>query len=83
MLPGMGLDPAKMAVMQDISKHINGVIKIDYEAKSVTLLLSSSDPAASEIIPDLVDQLGGALAQQLTAFFAIKGEIIEINKPQE
>lgn len=83
MLPGMGLDPVKMAAMQDVSQHIKGVITIDYEEKSVKLVLSSAVPEAAEIIPDLVDQLGGALAQQLTSFFAIKGEITEVNKPSE
>lgn len=77
----MGLDPIKMAAMQEISQHINGVIRIDYAAKSITVTLSAVKPEAIEIIPDLVDQLGGALAQQLQAFFAIKGEIIEVNKP--
>ena len=77
----MGLDPTKMAAMQDISQHINGIIRIDYAAKSITLTLSSVKPEATEIIPDLVDQLGGALAQQLQAFFAIRGEIVEVNKP--
>ena len=81
MLPGMGLDPVKMAAMQEISQHINGIIRIDYKEKSITLTLSSYKPEAVEIIPELVDQLGGALAQQLQAFFAIKGEIIEVNKP--
>ena len=81
MLPGMGVDPQKMAVMQEVSKHIDGVIRIDYAAKSVTLTLTSVVPEATALLPDLVGQLGGALAQQLSAFFAIKGEIIEVNKP--
>jgi len=81
MIPGMGVDPAKMAEMQKISQHINGVIRVDYEAKMVTLTLSSVVPEASALLPELVGQLGGALAQQLSAFFAIKGEIIEVNKP--
>lgn len=81
MIPGMGVDPAKMAEMQKISQHIDGVIRIDYAARSVTLTLSSVVPEAVALLPDLVSQLGGALAQQLSAFFAIKGEIVEVNKP--
>jgi len=83
MLPGMGLDPAKMAAMQEISQYINGVIKINRSEKSVTLTLSSSNEEAKKILPDLVDQLGAALAQQLQAFFAIKGEIVDVGKPEE
>lgn len=83
MLPGMGVDPQKMAVMQKVSQHINGVIRIDYAAKTVLLSFSSVDPEAVVLIPELLSQFSGALAQQLSAFFAIKGEIIEVNKPGE
>lgn len=82
-IPGMGVDPEKMAQMQKTSQHINGKIRIDYKANAVTIELSSIVPEAAAIIPDLLDQFSGALAQQLSAFFAIKGEIIEVNKPSE
>ncbi len=81
MLPGMGVDPAKLEAVQKVSHYINGVIRIDYAARSVTLTLSSDNQDAAELIPELVSQLGGALAQQLSTFFAIKGEIVEVNKP--
>ncbi len=80
-IPGMGVDPAKLAAMQEVSKFIEGVIRIDYAAKSVSLTMSSAVSDSAAIIPELLSQLGGALAQQLTTFFAIKGEIIEVNKP--
>jgi len=78
--PGMGVDPAKIAEMQKISQYIDGVIRIDYATKTVALTLSSVNPEASDILPDLLSQLGGALATQLQAFFAIRGEIVEVNK---
>jgi len=80
--PGLGIDPAKVAEMQKISQYIDGVIRIDYSAKTVALTLSSVNPEASDILPELLSQLGGALATQLQAFFAIKGEIIEVSKPK-
>ncbi len=79
-IPGLGVDPAKLEAVQKVSHHIQGVIRIDYAAKSVTLTLSSANQEAAELIPELVSQLGGALAQQLSTFFAIKGEIIEVNR---
>ncbi len=79
----LGLDPAKIAAMQETSKHIKGVIRVDYKESTVSLKLSSTVPEAEVIIPDLASQLAGALAQQLQAFFAIEGEIIETNKPDE
>lgn len=81
MLPGMGVDPEKMAQMQAVSQHINGLIRVDYKAQSVTITMSSSQPEAVALIPELLSQLAGSLAQQFSSFFAIKGEIIEVNKP--
>ncbi len=80
-IPGLGVDPAKMAEVQKVSQHINGKIKVDYAEKTITMGLSSIVPEAAAIIPDMLSQFAGALAQQLSAFFAIKGEIVEVNKP--
>lgn len=80
-IPGLGVDPAKIAAMQEISKYISGVIRVDYAEKSVSLTLSATHPEAVAILPDLVGQLSVALATQLSSYFAIKGEIVEVNKP--
>lgn len=80
MIPGMGVSPEQQAAMQKVSQHIKGEIRIDYAGCTVNLKLSSNNPEAVAIIPDLVGQLGQALAQQLAAFFAITGEIVELNK---
>lgn len=82
-LPGMGVDPAKMAEMQKVSQHINGKIRVDYADKTITIGLSSVMPEAAVLIPDMLSQFAGALATQLSSFFAIKGEIVEVNKPGE
>lgn len=81
MLPGMGVDPTKMAEMQKVSQHIIGKITVDYKVRTVTIQMSSSVPEAVALIPELLSQFSGALATQLSSFFAIKGEIVEINKP--
>lgn len=80
MFPGLGVDPAKVAEMQKVSRHIAGKIRIDYVAKTVTISLSSAVPESAALIPELLSQFAGALAQQLSSFFAIQGEIIEANK---
>jgi len=78
----MGVDPQKMAQMQAVSQYINGVIRIDYAESMVTIKFSSERPEAKELIPELLEQFSGALATQLSSFFAIKGELVEVNKPK-
>lgn len=78
----MGVDPKKMAQMQAVSQHIDGVIRVDYAESMVTIKFSSRVSEAVELIPELLEQFSGALATQLSSFFAIKGELVEVNKPQ-
>lgn len=82
MMPGM-VDPKKIAQMQAVSQYIKGLIRIDYKENSIHVTMTSEHPEAAVLVPELIGQLGEALAQQLSAFFAIKGEIIEVNKPSE
>lgn len=82
-LPGMGIDPQKMAQMQEVSRNISSVIRIDHAANTITVKMSSNEPQAIALIPSLIEQFARALAQQLSAFFAITGEIIDVNKPDE
>ncbi len=76
----MGLDPKQMAAMQEVSKFIKGVIRVDYNDNTMQVAFSSEMPNAAALIPNLLDQFSTALATQLSSFFAIKGEIIEIGK---
>lgn len=78
----MGVDPHKMAEIQSVSRHIKGAIRVDYKTNQVIISLSSSEPAAAAMIPSLLDNFSGALAQQLSSFFAIEGEITEVGKPE-
>ncbi len=79
----MGIDPRKIAAVQEVSKFIKGVITVNYEANTFKLKLSTMNPESAKIIDSLLDQFSGALAQQLSAFFAIDGEIVEVGKPSE
>lgn len=77
----LGVDPAQLAKIQQVSKNVSGKILIDYPKGTVTLTLSTADPEAAKIVPGLLEQFGTALATQLNAFFAISGEIEEKGKP--
>lgn len=79
--PGMGVDPQKLAQMQRVSQYIDGLIRVDYKEQTVSIKLSSGVPDAKALIPQLLSQFSEALAQQLSAFFAVKGEIVEVNRP--
>jgi len=76
----MGLDPKQMAAMQEVSKFIKGVIRVDYNDNTMQVAFSSDMQNAAALIPNLLEQFSTALATQLSSFFAIKGEIIEIGK---
>ncbi len=76
----LGVNPQQLMEMQKVSKDIKGVIKINFKENTVQLFLSSDVPDAQALIPQLLEQFSGALAQQLSSFFAIKGELIETGK---
>jgi len=78
MMPGV--DPKQMAAMQEVSKFIRGVVRVDYTNNTLVVAFSSDMPNAAALIPNLLDQFSTALTQQLSSFFAIQGEIIEVGK---
>jgi len=80
MAMGMGIDPAKLAAVQQTSQNIKAKIVINYKEDSATIKLSSNDPQAAALIPGLLSQFVEGLATQLSSFFAIRGEISEIGK---
>lgn len=78
-----GLDPRKMAEAQKISGRVSASIRIDHEANTMLILFNTDDPEALIFVKDtLLVQLPTVFAQQLGAFFAIKGEIVDVNKPK-
>ena len=76
----MGLDPKQVAAMQEVSKFIKAIVRVDYNENMMQITFSSDMPSAQAILPNLLDQFSNALATQLSSFFAIKGEIVEIGK---
>ncbi len=78
-----GVDPQKLVAMQKVSKFIKAKITVNYVEKTVKMSFSSENPEAAKLIASLLDQFSGGLAQQLSAFFAIEGEITEVGKPDD
>jgi len=78
MMPG--IDPQKLAQVQQVSQYINAEIVINYNDSTVTIKMASDNLQAVQMIPGLLSQFAGGLAVQLQSFFAIKGEIIEVGK---
>lgn len=75
-----GIDPTRLAAVQQSTKDITGVIIVDYKVNSVLLELSPHSERASEAMSGLLESFSRTLAQQLESFFAIRGKIIERNK---
>ena len=77
----MPVNPEQLKAVQAVSHHIKGKITIDHAASSVFVELSSENEEAKALLPQLIAQLGDALAVQLTSYFAIDGAIVDKNKP--
>jgi len=80
---GMGVKPEQIAKVQAVSKLIKGLIRINYPENTVQLILSSDMEDAKKLIPGMMSQFAENLAVQLSSFFAIQGEIVEVGKSEE
>lgn len=78
MMPGV--DPQKLAQVQQFSQYIKAEIVINYNVGTVTIKMFSDNQQSVQMIPGLLSQLAEGLAVQLQSFFAIQGEIIEVGK---
>ncbi len=74
------MDPEKMKEVQQISGQILGQIRIDHKESSINIAFKTENQDAKNMLKRLVPQFAEAMAQQLGAFFNIKGEIIDVNK---
>lgn len=79
----LGIDPKKLAEVQAVSKDIKGKIVVDFEENKIALHLLADTPEAQAMVHPLLNQFANALAQQLSAFFAIAGEIEQVGEPAE
>ena len=74
------MDPEKMKQVQQTSGLIRGEIRVDHKENTINLAFKTESPEAKEMLKRLLPQFSEALAQQLSAFFNIRGEIIDVNK---
>ncbi len=74
------MDKEKMAQVQQVSSLIQGKIKVDHKDHSINISFTTQDEKAKKMLANLVPNFAEGLAQQLGAFFNIRGEIIDVNK---
>lgn len=80
MMPGLGVDPAKLLEMQKVTKHITAELELDYKGRTLTVSMSSGVREADDLIMELLEQFTNSFGQQLNSFFAITGKIIRVNR---
>lgn len=73
----------QMAKVQQFSQFIVAQIRVDYKESVILIGLATDHPEAKKIVNDLLHQFPELLATQLSAIFAIQGEIVEVNKGDE
>lgn len=77
--PGM-VDPQKLAEAQTLGQHVKAEIRVNYKDNIVQIAFTPDAPGMEEFVRSLLEQFPGALAAQLSSFFAIQGEIVEVGK---
>jgi len=74
------IDPAQLAAMQQKTRNIKAVIRVDYPDKSLKLSLSTDDPEGVPMIPNILGQFAQQLATQLYSFMLVEGKLVEHGK---
>jgi len=75
-----GIDPEKMAAVQKTSQLINAEVRILHKEHEIHLKLVPSSPESIKFVKTFLPQFAETMATQLSAFFNIKGEIIDVGK---
>lgn len=74
------IDPKKMAEVQQTSSRINAEVRILHKEREIHLKLIPTDPESANFVKNFLPQFAETMATQLSAFFSIKGEIIDVGK---
>ena len=75
-----GLDPKKMAEVQQTSSKINAEVRILHKEHEIHLKLTPTTPESMNFVKTFLPQFAETMASQLSAFFSINGEIIDVGK---
>lgn len=74
------IDPKKMAEVQQTSSRINAEVRILHKEHEIHLKLVPTTPESLAFVKNFLPQFAETMATQLSAFFSIKGEIIDVGK---
>jgi len=77
------VDPAQLAAMQQKTRNIKALIRVDYPAQNLTLSLTTDDPEGAQMVPQILEQFSKQLATQLSSFMAMEGKIVEKHGEEE
>jgi len=77
--PGMA-DPQQLAQAQALGQHVKAEIRVNYKDGTVRILFAPDAPGLEDFVKSLLEQFPSALATQLSSFFGIQGEIVEVGK---
>ncbi len=80
----MSMTPAQvqqMAELKKITGKLAAKVTVDYPKNTLTMELSSPDPQAAATASQILKLLSEQLAEQLSMFFSIRGELVDIKPP--
>ena len=75
-----GMDPKKMAKVKQTSSKINAEVRILHKEHEIHLKLVPTNPESLNFVKTFLPQFAETMANQLSAFFSIRGEIIDVGK---
>lgn len=78
----MNLDPKEMAKVQQVSSKINAEIKVIYPTHEIRLKLTPTTKESEAFIQRFIPQFAEMTATQLSTFFGIRGDIVDVGKPK-
>ena len=74
------IDPEKMAEVQQTSSRINAEVRILHKEHEIHLKFVPTTPESMNFVKRFLPQFAETMATQLSAFFSIHGEIIDVGK---
>ncbi len=74
------IDPKKLAEVKNTSSRINAEIRIFHKTHEIHLKLTPTTPESTTFVKNFLPQFTETMATQLSAFFGIKGDIIDVGK---
>jgi hypothetical protein len=76
----MKIDNEQMKEGQQVSGLVNAEVKILHKEHEIHLKLTPTSPESEKFVKNFLSQFAETMATQLSAFFNIKGEIVDVGK---